>query len=331
LTSSAPLLAVKGLTVAFRTGGRELVAVEHVGFDLASGEALGIVGESGSGKTATAMSLMRLLPEPPARILSGEIHFEGRDLLRLAERDLEHVRGRRIGMVFQEPMSSLNPLQSIGTQIAEPLVLHLGLDSAAARWRAIELLERVRIPAAADRLKAYPHELSGGLRQRVMIAIAIACDPALLIADEPTTALDVTTQAQVLALLRDLRQETGMAVILITHDLGVIADFVDRVAVMYAGRIVETAPVGAFFDAPQHPYTEALIRSLPDPGIDVERLVTIEGQVPRPFEWPPGCRFAPRCRYAKPECERAPPPLASLDAGRAVACIRPFGYRNPTP
>jgi oligopeptide/dipeptide ABC transporter ATP-binding protein len=324
------LLDVRDLTIAFRSGGRDLVAVDRASFSVRAGEVLGIVGESGSGKTAMALSLLRLLPEPPARVLGGQVMLEGADLLQMGEDSLEAIRGRRIGMIFQDPMSALNPVLTIGDQIMEPLRLHLGLSRSLARERALELLDRVRVPAAAERLNSYPHELSGGLRQRVMIAIAISCSPDIVIADEPTTALDVTIQAQILELLRDLQRDLGMSVIIITHDLGVIAEFAQQVCVMYAGRIVETGPVGDFFEMPAHPYTEALIKSLPEIDNPTTRLVTIEGTVPRSGDPPPGCRFEPRCGFARPPCSAALPELYPINSTQSAACIRPFDYRIPT-
>jgi oligopeptide/dipeptide ABC transporter ATP-binding protein len=324
-----PLLDIRDLTVAFTGRGAPVTVVDRVSFQLWRGEVLAIVGESGSGKTVTAMSILRLLPEPPARLIGGEIHFDGQDLTTLNEKALGKIRGRRIGMVFQEPMSSLNPVKTIAYQIIEPLRQHLGLSAHDARIRARQLLDRVRIPAAAQRLDSYAHELSGGQRQRVMIAIAIACDPEILIADEPTTALDVTIQAQVLELLREIQAESRMGVILITHDLGVVAEFADRVAVMYAGRIVDTGPVVPFFEKPAHPYSEALLRSLPDPDHPVHRLTAIDGTVPRPSEMPPGCRFEPRCPVHREICAQVLPELYRLDEGRRTACLAPFGYRVP--
>jgi peptide/nickel transport system ATP-binding protein len=325
-----PVLEVRDLSVVFRSRGRELLAVDRISLSLAAGEVLGLVGESGSGKTATALALMGLLPKPAAKLASGEIWFEGRDLARLNDRELDQLRGRRLAMIFQEPMSSLNPVQTIGRQIAEPLKLHFGINSREARKRSLELLDQVRVPAAVQRIDSYPHELSGGLRQRVMIAMAISCGPRVLIADEPTTALDVTVQAQIIDLLRDIQRDTQMSVIIVTHDLGVIADFAERVTVMYAGRIMETAPVGLFFDRPSHPYTEALIGSIPDPDQVSSRLVTIEGQVPKLDSMPPGCRFAPRCAYRRPACESVLPDLYDLADASATACLRPFNYRVPT-
>jgi oligopeptide/dipeptide ABC transporter ATP-binding protein len=281
-----------------------------------------VVGESGSGKSVTAMALMQLLPEA-ARVTSGQVRFDGRDLGALTERQMRAVRGREIAMVFQDPMASLNPILTVGRQVMEPLMLQLGLARAAARARAEELLSLVRIPSPAQIMQAYPHELSGGMRQRVMIAIALSCGPKLLIADEPTTALDVTTQAQILELLRDLQLRLHMAVLLITHDLGVVAAFADDVLVMYAGRVVERAPVAALFERPGHPYTEGLLRSMPPlEDDDPETLPAIEGNVASPFAMPPGCAFHPRCPYAWDDCARVLPPFVTLGEGHDAACLR---------
>ena len=316
------VLAVENLTVAFRAGRGEVTAVEDLSLHIGAGEILGVVGESGSGKSVTALAIMGLLPRPTARVVSGRVVFEGTDLLTLGERRLRHLRGPGIGMIFQEPMSSLNPVFSIGEQITETLRAHERIGPAAARTRAVELLDRVGIPSAARRLGDYPHQLSGGQRQRVMIAIALACNPRLLIADEPTTALDVTIQAQILDLLLDLRQERGMAVLLITHNMGVVAETADRVLVMYAGRSAEHAPVGALFAAPSHPYTRGLLSCVPDLELDVRRLPAIPGSLPDPGRRPPGCRFAPRCGLQVPECNAAQPPLLQLEPGHQAACIR---------
>ena len=318
------LLAVEGLTVAYRTDAGEAVVVDGVDLAVERGRTLGLVGESGSGKSVTARAVMRLLPEPPARIVGGAIRLDGEDLLALPERRMRAVRGDRIAMVFQEPMTSLNPTLSVGFQVEESLALHTRLSRAERRRRAVELLGRVGIGAAERRLTQYPFELSGGLRQRVMIAIALACGPDLLIADEPTTALDVTVQAQILDLLDGLRRSGGMGLLLITHDLGVIHGHADAVAVMYAGRIVERAPTADLFKAPRHPYTGGLIASMPAlDGPRGGRLRVIPGTVPPPLERAPGCPFAPRCGRALPRCVPDRPPLAG-DAGRAVACWNPL-------
>ena len=321
------LLAIEDLTVAFRTERGEITAVEEVNLDVAPGEILGIVGESGSGKSVTALTVMGLLPEPAARVARGAVRFEGTDLTRLGEQRMQAIRGTGVAMVFQEPMTSLNPVFTIGNQITETLAAHgEGGSAASRRDRAVEMLERVGIPSAARRLRDYPHQLSGGQRQRVMIAMALACRPRLLIADEPTTALDVTIQAGILDLLLDLRDELGMAVMLITHNMGVIAEAADRVAVMYAGRVVEQAPVGRLFAAPGHPYTRALLACVPALDDERARLEAIPGTLPDPLKRPPGCRFAPRCPLHIAECDAAQPPLLPLEPGHAAACIR-----APTP
>jgi oligopeptide/dipeptide ABC transporter ATP-binding protein len=321
MTTDTPLLEVKGLRTEFRTGGSSFAAVDGISFSLAPGETLGIVGESGCGKSVTSLSIMRLVPNPPGRITAGEIRLEGRNLLDLPESDMRAVRGDDIAMIFQEPMTSLNPVQTVGDQIIEAVQLHRSLSAAAARARALEMLQLVKIPSPETRLDEYPHQLSGGMRQRVMIAMALACDPKLLIADEPTTALDVTIQAQILDLLRDLRERTGAAIMLITHDLGVVAELAHRVIVMYAGRIVEEAPVGLLFADPQHPYTLGLLGSIPRLGSDGdERLTAIEGVVPNPYALPPGCRFSPRCPLADEKCRSEQPALREIVPGHRAAC-----------
>jgi oligopeptide transport system ATP-binding protein len=318
----APLLSVRDLTVAFDTRRGSFEAVRDVSFDVRPGRTLGVVGESGSGKSVTAMALMRLLPDS-ARVTTGQVRFGARDLGPLSDREMQSIRGRGIAMVFQDPMASLNPILTIGWQVMEPLMLQLGLGRRAARARAQELLSLVRIPSPGEIMRAYPHELSGGMRQRVMIAIALSCGPKLLIADEPTTALDVTTQAQILELLRDLQQRLDMSVLLITHDLGVVAEFADEVLVMYAGRIVERSPVMALFDRPGHPYTEGLLRSMPPlEDEDPEILPAIEGNVASPFALPTGCAFHPRCPYAWDDCTRVLPPFSPLGEGHDAACLR---------
>jgi oligopeptide/dipeptide ABC transporter ATP-binding protein len=322
------LLNVHGLRTEFNTEDGVFAAVDGVSFELAAGEVLGIVGESGSGKSVTALSILGLIPNPPGRVTRGQIMFEGRDLLKLKERELRNIRGSDISMIFQEPMTSLNPVFTIGNQIVETIRHHENVSEKAARKRALELLELVGIQSPRERLDEYPHHLSGGMRQRVMIAIALSCRPKLLLADEPTTALDVRIQAQILDLLRRLQAEFGMAVILITHDLGVVAEFAQRAIVMYAGRIVEHASVEDLFERPLHPYTEGLLASLPVLDEDQQRLQAIPGVVPSPFELPPGCRFAPRCRYARSECNGAEPALlpAPYPGGHEVACIRHWDY-----
>jgi oligopeptide/dipeptide ABC transporter ATP-binding protein len=317
-----PLLELRELRTEFRTEAGLLRAVDGVSFVLRSGETLALVGESGSGKSVTALSILRLVAEPPGRVAGGEIRFRGRDLLRLSPRELRAIRGREISMIFQEPMTSLNPVFTCGRQVAEVLELHQGLARAAARAQAIELLRRVGIAAPEHRVDEYPHQVSGGMRQRVMIAMALACRPAVLIADEPTTALDVTIQAQILELLADLKRELGMAVLLITHDLGVVAETADRVAVMYAGQVVELADVRALFSRPLHPYTAGLLASLPRLGSARGRLRAISGQVPDPLAFPGGCRFHPRCPVAIEKCRSAIPPLEAFPDGRSSRCWR---------
>ena len=320
------LLEVRGLTTAFRTEEGTFNAIENVDLDLKAGEVLGIVGESGSGKSVTALSILRLIPDPPGRIVAGEIRFAGESLLTASARRMRQVRGGEISMIFQEPMSSLNPVFTVGDQIIETIRYHERMSARAARDRAIELLDRVGIALPAQRLGEYPHQLSGGMRQRAMIAIALSCNPRLLLADEPTTALDVTIQAQILELLRELQEELHMTVVLITHDLGVVAQYVDRVMVMYAGRVIEEAGVEDLFDAPRHPYTEGLLKSIPSLDEEKSRLEAIRGVVPSPFELPPGCRFRPRCGYARPECDQGDPPLLDAGPARRAACIRLTGY-----
>ncbi len=316
-----PVLDVQGLKVTFGTRGGTVHAVNDVSFSLSRGELLGVVGESGSGKSVTMMSLMGLLPSPPARIDGGRVLFGGADILRLPVRDLRAIRGRRVGFVFQDPMTSLNPVFTVGNQLAEPLVRHMGLSRARARDRAAALLARVGIPDAAARLRGYPHQFSGGMRQRVMIAMALACDPEVLIADEPTTALDVTIQAQILELVRELRTTRGMAIIWITHDLGVIAGIADRVAVMYAGQIVEHAPVADLFARPQHPYTRALLGTVPHlAGPRQDRLRVIPGQPPVMMAPPAGCAFAPRCTHRFDRCTVDTPRRRDVGRGHDVAC-----------
>ncbi len=307
-----PLLRVRDLKTYFVTdrGAGTARAVDGVSFDLQPGETLGIVGESGCGKTVTSLSILRLIPEPPGHIRPGSyIEFEGRNLLTLAPKELRAIRGNRIAMIFQEPMTSLNPVLTIGDQVAEAAIVHQRLSRRAARARAIEMLQQVGIPDPGSRVDDYPHQLSGGMRQRVMIAMALICHPQILIADEPTTALDVTIQAQILELLARLQQQLGMAVLLITHDLGVVAGTADRVVVMYAGQVVETAPTPELFARPEHPYTEGLMASIPRLDRPRERLHSIPGSVPAATAWPTGCRFHPRCPYAWEKCRTEEPPL----------------------
>jgi peptide/nickel transport system ATP-binding protein/oligopeptide transport system ATP-binding protein len=317
-----PVLDVQGLRTVFHTRSGEVHAVNDVSFDLRAGELLGVVGESGSGKSVTMMSLLGLLPMPPAEVRGGRVMFDGRDLLRADEGALRGIRGRRIGFVFQDPMTSLNPVFTVGMQIMEPLRKHMGLSAPAARTRAAELLALVGIPDPVRRLKDYPHQFSGGMRQRVMIAIALACDPEVLIADEPTTALDVTIQAQIIELVKELRQKLGMAIIWITHDLGVIAGIADRVMVMYAGQIVEHAPVRELFKNPQHPYTRALLRTVPSVGgTRAPRLEVIEGQPPILAAAPDACPFRDRCAYRFATCDRRNPPRFAIGPGHDAACF----------
>ncbi|NQW08566.1 MAG: ABC transporter ATP-binding protein [Alphaproteobacteria bacterium] len=316
--STAPILEVTDLRTVFGTREGTVHAVNGVSFHLHEGELLGIVGESGSGKSVTVMSLLKLVPMPPAEIVSGRVMFNGRDLLKLGSSDLRRVRGGEIGFVFQDPMTSLNPVFTVGYQLMEPLQKHLGLSKAEARKRAAALLDLVGIPSAVDRLDDYPHQFSGGMRQRVMIAIALSCDPKLLIADEPTTALDVTIQAQILELVRKLRQELGMAMIWITHDLGVVAGIADRVIVMYGGLLVEHASVRDLYGNPQHPYTRALLETLPSlDSTRSKRLKTIFGQPPSLVAEPTSCPFAPRCQFAFDRCWKENPSIHTTNGGWA--------------
>jgi len=319
------LLELNDLSVEFRTDRGTVRAVDSVSLHVDCGETLAVVGESGSGKSVTALSILRLLGDN-GRVTGGSIRFQEQDLLKLDAPAMRDLRGDRIAMIFQEPMSSLNPALTIGIQVAEPIWLHRGLSWDAARGQAVELLRKVAIPDAEHRLDDYPHQFSGGMRQRVMIAMALACEPSVIIADEPTTALDVTVQAQILSLLKHLTVETNSALIMITHDLGVVARYADRVAVMYGGRVVETAPAGELYRNPSHPYTEGLMASVPaldsPPG---QRLQTIPGQPPDLSRLPPGCAFAPRCRYARDECLAAKPPLEPVATQHARAC---FGYER---
>ncbi len=322
------LLEVNDLKTHFFTREGVVRAVDGISFEVESGKTLGIVGESGCGKSVTALSIMGLIPKPPARIVDGSVVFDGRDLTKLREKQLEDVRGREIAMIFQDPMTSLNPTLTIGTQITETIRRHYDVSKQQARKKAVELLEEVQIPRAADRLDDYPHRFSGGMRQRVMIAIALSCDPKLLIADEPTTALDVTVQAAVLDLLDDLRQAHEMAMILITHDMGVVAESADDIVVMYGGQIVEQASVNDLFDRPEHPYTEALLGALPQiegEGIRAGRLTAIPGRPPDLKNPPPACRFAPRCKYANANdtCTTVMPELREIRKDHWVRTAHP--------
>jgi peptide/nickel transport system ATP-binding protein len=321
--SVEPLLEVRDLRTWFHTDRGLFRAVDGISFQVGRGRCVGLVGESGCGKSVTSLSLMGLVAQPPGQVQAEALRFEGRDMLQLSAEARRQLRGGRMAMVFQEPMTSLNPVHTIGRQIVEALRAHTDLSAQAARARAIEVLELVRIPSAAQRFDDFPHQLSGGMRQRVMIAMALACQPSLLIADEPTTALDVTIQAQILELLRDLQQRLGMAILIITHDLGVIAELVDAVIVMYAGQIVESAPVQMLFDDPQHPYTIGLLGSIPRLDQQRQRLATIEGSVPSASAFPAGCRFAPRCPFADARCHAEAPPLRALGgADHQVACFK---------
>jgi peptide/nickel transport system ATP-binding protein len=321
---AAPLLDIRGLKTHFKTDDGMVQAVDGVDLTIHRGETVGVVGESGCGKTVTAMSVLKLIPMPPGKIVAGKILYQGRDLIPLAPRDMNRIRAKDIAMVFQEPMTSLNPVYSVGDQIAEVLREHEGLSRGAALDKTIEMLRLVQIPNPDKRLHDFPHQFSGGMRQRVMIAMALSCSPKLLIADEPTTALDVTIQAQILELLQDMKERFGMAIMLITHAMGVVAETAQRVVVMYAGKVIEEAPVDELFANPRHPYTQGLIRSIP--RIDLaarskSRLEAIPGVVPSLLNPPQGCRFAARCRYAMASCREAQPPLRDVGGGHKVACV----------
>lgn len=317
------LLEVKDLRTIYDTNDGIVPAVDGVSFDLFRGETLGIVGESGSGKSQTALSIMRLI-DKPGKIERGEIIFDGKRLLELSEQQMRKIRGNDIAMIFQEPMTSLNPVYTVGNQIAEAVMLHQGLNEKEALEIAVEMLRKVGIPAPEQRVKEYPHQLSGGMRQRVMIAMALSCNPKLLIADEPTTALDVTIQAQILDLMQQLRDDMDMSIMLITHDLGVVAEMCDRVVVMYAGQVVEHADVYSLFENPAHPYTEGLLNSIPRLDQKVKRLHVIEGVVPNPLYMPQGCRFNPRCPHATDKCRSQQPPMIEIGEGRSVSCWYPL-------
>ena len=321
--SAAPLLDIRGLKTHFKTDDGIVQAVDGVDLAIHRGETVGVVGESGCGKTVTAMSVLKLIAMPPGRIVAGEILYQGRNLVPLDAQEMDRIRAKDIAMVFQEPMTSLNPVYPVGEQIAESLRRHEGLSRRAALDKTIEMLRLVQIPNADKRVSDYPHQFSGGMRQRVMIAMALACSPKLLIADEPTTALDVTIQAQILELLADMKSRFGMAIMLITHAMGVVAETAQRVVVMYAGRVIEEAPVDALFADPRHPYTQGLIRSIPriDLAGGKARLEAIPGVVPSLLHPPPGCRFAARCRFAMAKCREAVPPLRDVGGGHRVACV----------
>ncbi len=320
MSSEKPLLSIEDLKTWFYTDDGVARAVDGVSYSIRPGETLGVVGESGCGKSVTAMSILQLVPTPPGKYVGGEILFKGENLLEKSEAKMRKIRGKEISVIFQEPMTSLNPVFRVGDQIGESLRLHEGMTKAEARERSIELLKQVGIPSPEQRIDEYPHQLSGGMKQRVMIAIALACNPSLLIADEPTTALDVTIQAQILELLRDLQREKGMAILMITHDLGVVAENADHVVVMYAGKVVESAPVEELFENPKHPYTVGLFRSLPRLDQESERLEVIEGNVPNPLQFPSGCKFRPRCPHASETCAATEPDLNQIDPKHQVAC-----------
>lgn len=327
-TNGHKLIEVQDLKTHFRTEDGIATAVDGVTWSLERGKTLALVGESGCGKSVTALSIMRLVPDPPGRIVGGKVLFEGKDLLALSEPEMRRIRGNRIAMIFQEPMSSLNPVYTVGYQIVEAVELHQNLRGKAAWDVAVESLRAVGIPAPEKRVHDYPHQLSGGMRQRVMIAMALSCNPSLLIADEPTTALDVTIQAQILALLRKLQMERNMGVVLITHDLGVVAEVADEVCVMYASKIVERADIHELFANPLHPYTQGLFRSIPRLGHLKDRLDVIPGNVPNPLRFPPGCKFHPRCPIGSEtlQCRKEDPPLQEVKPGHWVACWKAEGY-----
>ncbi len=320
MTGNAPLLSLRDLCVNFETPDGRATAVEEVSFDIRAGETLGLVGESGCGKTVTALSILRLVAEPPGRIARGSILFEGTDLLALSGDELRRIRGDKIGMIFQEPMSCLNPVFSVGGQIREAIRAHRAISRREARSRVHDLLDRVGIADPEQSYKAYPHELSGGMRQRVLIAMALACTPRLLIADEPATALDVTVQAQIIRLLRSLQETHGMSILLISHDLSLLAQIAHRIAVMYAARIVETGRDTDIYERPVHPYTLGLLKSIPAMGQPKTRLSMIPGSVPDAAHYPPGCRFAPRCPFARERCAREAPPLIEVEPEHSAAC-----------
>jgi oligopeptide/dipeptide ABC transporter ATP-binding protein len=319
------LVDVAGLKTYFFTDDGVVKAVDGVDFQIKKGETLGVVGESGCGKSVTALSILRLIANPPGRIVEGSITYSGRDLTRISERDMRKVRGNDISMIFQEPMTSLNPVYTVGDQIAEAITLHQGKTRREAMQLAAEMLDLVGIPVPQKRIHEYPHQMSGGMRQRVMIAMALSCNPGLLIADEPTTALDVTIQAQILELMKKLKEDIGMSILLITHDLGVVAEMAERVSVMYAGRVVEAGTATQIYKSPRHPYTRGLLNSVPrvDKAAEKQqRLTAIEGVVPNPLYLPSGCAFHPRCPYVKEECKQAIPPLEETGDGQLVRCIR---------
>ena len=314
------LLRIEDLETVFRSDEGEIKAVDGVSFEVGEGEMVGLVGESGCGKSVTALSIMRLIPDPPGRITGGAVRFGGRDLLSLSEKEMRKVRGNEISIIFQEPLSSLNPVFTCGEQVREAIALHQKLGRRASKEKAIEMLRLVRMPDPEKRYNNYPHQMSGGMRQRVMIAMALSCEPKLLIADEPSTALDVSVQAQIMELLLSLRESMEMAVLLITHDLAVVAQMVDRVVVMYAGVVVEEAPLKSLFERPAHPYTEGLLGSIPKLGSRIERLPSIEGSVPDPLRLPPGCRFSDRCPKRFDRCTEAEPEMFTVSGGHRSRC-----------
>ncbi|MEW5867383.1 MAG: ABC transporter ATP-binding protein [Bacillota bacterium] len=322
------LLEVRDLKTYFYTEDGVVPAVDGVSFSVDKGETIGIVGESGCGKSVTSLSIMRLIPNPPGKIIEGDIIFEGENILEKSEAEMRHIRGNEISMIFQEPMTSLNPVFTIGDQVMEAIMLHQKVGKREARKKTIEMLKLVGIPSAERRVDEYPHQMSGGMRQRVMIAMALSCNPRLLIADEPTTALDVTIQAQILDLMLKLKQDLGTAIMLITHDLGVIAETVNKVVVMYAGKIVESADVVSIFKRPEHPYTLGLLGSIPKVNEDRERLQVIEGVVPNPFNMPSGCRFHPRCSFVRDICKEEEPGLVDVEDGHQVRCWKFLDYRR---
>jgi peptide/nickel transport system ATP-binding protein/oligopeptide transport system ATP-binding protein len=320
--SKEALVEVKNLKTYFYTEEGVVKAVDGVDYEIYPGETLGIVGESGCGKSVTSLSIMRLIESPPGEIVAGEINFLGEDLIKIPEKEMRKIRGNDISMIFQEPMTSLNPVYTVGDQIIEAIMLHKGVNRKEARKQAIDMLKKVGIPLPEQRVDEYPHQLSGGMRQRVMIAMALSCDPKLLIADEPTTALDVTIQAQILELMNSLKDSYGMSIMMITHDLGVIAEVSDRVAVMYAGKVVEYTDVNTLFDDPKHPYTWGLMNSIPKLDKDVDRLEAIPGSVPSPLNFPKGCKFNTRCPLAEGKCYDEEPPLEDAVDGHMVRCWR---------
>jgi len=316
------LLEIRHLTSAFLYNGKPVPVIMDVSYSMQSGEVLGVVGESGSGKSVTVKNIMRLLPSPPAKVLGGEIWLDGENMMEKTEKEMRQIRGNKVAMIFQEPMTSLNPVYTCGDQIVEAVMLHQKVKKAEARQRAIEMLDLVGIPMPAERMKAYPHELSGGMRQRVMIAMALCCNPKLLIADEPTTALDPTIQAQILELLKDIRKKIDMSILYITHDLSVVAELCDRVVVMYAGMVQEIAEVHDLFHHPLHPYTLGLMQAMPRMDVKLDRLYNIPGVVPHITQMPEGCHFAPRCPYATEKCHESCPPIMDAGNGHQVRCWR---------